>query len=97
MSETISQQTTENHEVAQVSAAQGAIPWLLETDRLLLLHLYAQRDEQLEQLATLQKSRATQKSIRIVESQIAALNHAIRQAEEQARLHARQAEIRRVE
>jgi hypothetical protein len=85
-----------NHEVAQVSAAYGGMPWLLETDRLLLLHLYAQRGEQLEQLAALQLARANPKSIRIVEGQIAMLDHAIRDAEEQAALHISQAEIRQV-
>ncbi len=97
MSQTISQQTPENHEVAQGSAAYGAAFWLPETDHLLLRHLYAQRDEQLEQLATLQRIGATPKSISIVESQIAMLNHAIRHAEEQAALHARQIETRQVE
>ncbi len=89
-------QTPANSDVAPSSAATGAIPWLLETDRLLLTHLYAQRDEQREQLAALQKANANQKSIAIVEQQIAELNKAIRRAEEQATLHARQIEIRRV-
>jgi hypothetical protein len=62
-----------------------------------LKHLNAQLNEQLEQLAALQRAGANQKYIRIVEQQIAMLNHAIREAEDQATLHARQAEIRRVE
>jgi hypothetical protein len=97
MNQAISQEPPANHEVAQTSAAQGAVPWVLETDRLLLLHLYAQRDEQTEQLAALQRTGANQKSIAIVEGQLSMLNHAIRDAEEKAALHARQAEIRRVE
>lgn len=97
MSQETSQQNSENHDVSQASAAQGAVPWLMETDRWLLRHLYAQRDEQLEQLAALQQVGGTPKSISIVQSQIATLDHAIRQAEEQAALHARQAEIRQVE
>ena len=97
MSQATGEQTSANHDVSQASAAYGAVPWLLETDRLLLRHLYAQRDEQLEQLTALQQAGGKPKSISIVQSQIAALNHAIRQAEEQAALHARQAEIRQVE
>jgi hypothetical protein len=97
MSQTMRQDMPANHEVAQASAAHGATPWLLETDKLLLMHLYAQRDEQLEQLAALRRGEANQNSISIVEQQIAGLNHAIRHAEEQAALHARQIEIRRVE
>lgn len=97
MSQTISQQTPPDREVSPSSAASGAIPWQLETDHLLLTHLYAQRDEQLEQLAALQRTRANPKSIAIVDQQIAMLNHAIRCAEEQAALHTRQTEIRRVD
>ena len=96
MSQIPAPQTPADRDVAPSSAAGGAIPWQLETDRLLLTHLYAQRDEQLEQLATLQKTNANPKSISIVEQQIAMLNSAIRSAEEQATLHARQTEIRRV-
>ena len=84
-------------DVSHASAAHGAVPWQLETDHLLLKHLYAQRDEQTEQLAALQRAGAIQKSITIVENQITMLNQAIRSAEEQATLHASQTEIRRVE
>lgn len=86
-----------DRDVSLASAAHGAVPWQLETDNLLLKHLYAQRDEQTEQLAALQQAGANQKSITIVENQISMLNQAIRRAEEQATLHARQTEIRRVE
>ena len=97
MSQTLSPQTPPDRDVSQASAAHGAVPWQLETDRLLLLHLQAQLDEQLAQLAALQQTGASQKSIAIVDQQIAMLNHAIRHANEQADLHARQVEIRRVD
>ncbi len=96
MSQTLSPQTPPDRHLSPASAAQGAVPWQLETDHLLLKHLYAQRDEQTEQLAALQRAGAIPKSLSIVESQITMLNHAIRNAEEQATLHARQTEIRRV-
>jgi peptidoglycan hydrolase CwlO-like protein len=97
MSQTLSPQTPPDQRVAQASAADAALSWQLEADRQLLKHLNAQLNEQLEQLAALQRAGANQKYIRIVEQQIAMLNHAIREAEDQATLHARQAEIRRVE
>ena len=97
MSQTLSQHTSPDQPISQVSAGEEAPSWLLEADRELLKYLYAQRIEQLEQRATQQEVGANQKSISIVESQIAMLNHAIREAEEQAMLHARQIEIRRVE
>jgi flagellar biosynthesis chaperone FliJ len=84
-------------DVSHASVAHGAVPWQLETDHLQLKHLYAQRDEQTEQLAALQRAGANQKSITIVENQINTLNQDIRRVEEQATLHARQTEIRRVE
>ncbi len=97
MSQTASPQTPPDQRASQASAADTAPPWQLDRDRELLRHLYAQRDEQIEQLAALQRARANQKSISIVESQIAMLNHAIRHAEEQATLHTRQTQIRRVD
>ena len=97
MSQTASPQTPPDQRASQASAADAAPPWQLATDRELLRHLYAQRDEQIEQLAALQQTGASQKSISIVEGQIAMLNHAIRDAEEQATLHTQQTEIRRVE
>ena len=97
MSQTISQQTPTNQHAAQASNGSSDPPWQLEADQQLVKYLYAQRIEQLEQRAAQQKAGANQKSITIVESQLAMLNHAIREAEEQVTLHARQAEIRRVE
>ena len=97
MSQTATPQTPPDQRASQASAADAAPPWQLETDRELLRHLYAQRAEQIEQLAVLQRAGANPKSISIVESQIAMLNHAIRHAEEQATLHSQQTEIRRVE
>jgi hypothetical protein len=97
MSQTASPQTPPDQRPTQASAETAHAPWQLDKDQQLLRHLYAQRDEQIEQLAALQRARANQKSISIVESQIAMLNHAIRHAEEQATLHTRQTEIRRVE
>ena len=97
MSQTFSQQTPPNQQASQASGGEEATPWLLEADRQLLRYLYVQRIEQLEQRAAMQEAAANQRSISIVESQIDMLNHAIREAEEQATLHARQAEIRRVE
>ncbi len=97
MSQTITPQTPPDQHSGHTSAPDHAAPWQLERDRELLRFLYAQRDEQLQQLAALQLAGARQKSITIVERQIAMLNQAIRQAEEQAALHARQSEIRRVD
>jgi hypothetical protein len=97
MSQTISQHTPPYQQAAQASKGSEDPPWQLEADRQLLKDLYAQLTEQLEQRAAQQEAGASQKSITIVESQIAMLDHAIREAEEQATLHARQAEIRRVE
>jgi hypothetical protein len=97
MSQIPAPQTPADRDVSPSSAASGAIPWQLETDRLLLTHLYAQRDEQLEQLAALQKANANPKSLAIVEHQITMLNSAIRRAEEQAELHNRQTQIRRID
>lgn len=97
MSQTFSQQAPPTQQASQASGGEEATPWLLEADRQLLRYLYAQRIEQLEQRAAMQEAPANQRSISIVESQIDMLNHAIREAEEQATLHARQAEIRRVE
>lgn len=95
MSQAINEQTPPDR-----SPAQGALPeespfWQLESDRQLLKHLYAQRDEQLQQLAALQQTGATEKLLTIVQGQITMLNHAIREAEEQAALHERQAEAHR--
>lgn len=95
MSQTISQQTPPNQHAFQASEGSDNRSWQLDADRQLLTYLYAQRSEQLEQRAAQQKARARQKSIDIVESQIAMLNQAIREAEEQVTLHARQAENRR--
>ena len=97
MSQTISPQTPPDQHASPASAGDEAPPWQLETDRQLLKFLYAQRDEQLQQLSVLQLAAAKPKSITIVEHQITMLNHAIRHAEEQAALHARQSEIRRVD
>jgi hypothetical protein len=97
MSQTISQHTPPNQQAAQASEGSEDPPWQLEADQQLLKYLYAQRIEQLEQHAAQQEIGANQRSISIVESQIDMLNHAIREAEEQATLHARQVEIRRVE
>ena len=94
MSQTISQQTSPYQPISPVSGGKEAPSWLLEADRELLRHLYAQRIEQLEQRVAQQEVGANQRSISIVESQIDMLNHAIREAEEQATLHARQIEIR---
>ncbi len=97
MNQTISPQTPPDQRGDQtVAAAEEAPLWQLETDRQLLKHLYAQRNEQLEQLAALQKAGAIEKSITIVQRQIAMLDHAIKAAEEQATLHARQVAIRQV-
>jgi hypothetical protein len=95
MSQTISQLVPANQQASQASEGSSDAPWQLEADRQLLTYLYAQRIEQMEQRAAQQKAGASQKSITIVESQIAMLNQAIREAEEQATLHARQAENRR--
>ena len=97
MSQTISQPMPPNQQAAQTSNGSANPSWQLEADQQLLKYLYAQRSEQLEQRVAQQEAAANQKSISIVESQIAMLNHAIREAEEQVTLHARQAEIRRVE
>jgi hypothetical protein len=97
MSQTISQQTSPHQPISPVSGGIEAPSWLLEADRELLKYLYAQRIEQLEQRVAQQEVGANQRSISIVESQITLLNQAIREAEEQATLHARQAEIRRGE
>lgn len=97
MSQTISQHMLPNQQASQASEGSADPPWQLEADQQLLRYLYAQRIEQLEQRAAQQKAGARQKSITIVESQIAMLNHAIREAEEQANLHARQVKIRQVE
>jgi hypothetical protein len=97
MSQTVSPQNPAEQQSITASANQPHQPWQLERDRELLKVLYAQRDEQVQQLSVLQLAAAKQKSIDIVEHQIAMLNHAIRRAEEQAELHARQTEIRRVD
>jgi hypothetical protein len=97
MSQTITQQTPPNQQASQTSGGEEASPWQLEADQQLLRYLSAQLIEQLEQFVALREARANQKSISIVEGQITMLNHAIREAEEQTTLHARQAEIRRVE
>jgi flagellar biosynthesis chaperone FliJ len=96
MNQSISQQTPSTQHTLQTSAEDETPLWQLERDREMLRHLYGQRKEQLEQLAALQQAGAVEKSIRIVQGQIAMLDHAIHQAEEQAAMHARQAEIRRV-
>jgi|SRR5579859_1477169 len=97
MSQTISPQTPPDQRVAPASVEEEAPRWQLETDRQLLKHLYAQRQEQLDQLVALQQAGAREKSISIVQRQIAMLDHAIKGIEEQATLHARQAAIRQVE
>jgi len=94
MSQTISQLSPPNQQASQASGGSENHSWQLEADRQLLMYLYAQRIEQLEQRAAQKKGGASQKSITIVESQIAMLNQAIRETEEQATMHARQAEIR---
>ncbi len=97
MSQTASPQTPPDQHISPASAEETQQPWQLDRDRELLKVLYAQRDEQLQQLSVLQLAAAKQKSIDIVEHQITMLNHAIRHTEEQAALHARQSEIRRVD
>lgn len=93
MSQTIYQQTPPDQHAFQASGGEEALPWQLDADQQLLKYLDAQRIEQLEQRVVLQEAGANQKSISIVESQITILDHAIREAEEQATLHARQAAI----
>ncbi|HLW02655.1 MAG TPA: hypothetical protein VKT82_28635 [Ktedonobacterales bacterium] len=97
MNQTISPETPPDQHASPTTSEDITPPWLLDSDRELLRVLYAQRDEQLQQLSALQLAGARQKLIDIVERQIAMLNHAIRHAEEQAALHARQSEIRRVD
>lgn len=66
-------------------------PWILTSDVEQLAHLYAQRQEQINQLAYLRSSGALPYAIRHSEQQIVMLDKAIRQAEEQAVMHARKA------
>ena len=94
MSQSIRQLAPANQQASQTSEGSSDPPWQLEADRQLSTYLYAQRDEQVEQRAAQQTARARQQSIDIVESQIAMLNQAIREAEEQVTLHTRQAENR---
>ena len=97
MNQIISPETPPDQHTSPTNPEDTFPPWQLATDYELLKFLYAQRDEQLQQLAVLQLAAAKPKSITIVEHQITMLNHAIRHAEEQAALHARQTEIRRVD
>jgi hypothetical protein len=66
-------------------------PWILESDVQQLRHLYAQRQEQLDQLARLRSTGALPYAIEHTEQQIVMLDKAIRYAEEEAILHAREA------
>lgn len=92
MNQAISEQTPQERRIAQSILAEEAPFWQLESDRQLLKHLYAQREEQLEQLGRLQEAGAIERIVTIVQGQIAMLDHAIREAEEQADLHERLAE-----
>ena len=75
--------------------AQGDVgarrPWILTSDVEQLAHLYAQRQEQIHQLALLRSAGALPYAIRHSEQQIIMLDRAIREAEEQAVMHARKA------
>jgi hypothetical protein len=66
-------------------------PWILTSDVEQLAHLYRQRQEQAHQLALLRSSGALPYAIKHSEQQIVMLDKAIREAEEQAVMHARQA------
>ena len=75
--------------------AEGDIPngrpWILTSDVEQLAHLYAQRQEQVQQLSLLRSAGALPYAIRHSEQQIVMLDKAIRQVEEQAVMHARKA------
>ena len=66
-------------------------PWILTSDVEQLAHLYAQRQEQVNQLALLRSTGALPYAIRHSEQQMVMLDKAIRQVEEQAVMHARKA------
>jgi len=90
----MSQQNTQLVQIERLIArieAEGVSkrPWILESDVQQLQHLYTQRQEQLDQLARLRSAGALPYAIQHAERQIPLLDAAIRQAEEQAILHAR--------
>jgi flagellar biosynthesis chaperone FliJ len=97
MNQAINKHTPPDQRPAQSALPEGSPHWQLERDREQLKYLYAQREEQLQQLARLQQMGAIEQLITIVQKQIAMLDHAIRQAEEQAALHERQAQAFQVE
>lgn len=66
-------------------------PWILTSDVEQLAHLYAQRQEQIHQLAYLRSAGALPYAIKHSEQQIVMLDKAIREVEEQAVMHARKA------
>ncbi len=92
MSQQMTQLTQLERLIAQIEA-QGVTkrPWILESDVQQLQHLYAQRQEQLDQLALLRSTNTMPYAIEHVERQIAMLDKAIRYAEEQTIMHARKA------
>ena len=94
MSDDTSQLTQIERIIAKIEA-RGDIPngrpWILTSDVEQLAHLYAQRKEQVNQLAFLRSSGALSYAIKHSEQQIAMLDKAIREAEEQAVMHARKA------
>ncbi len=93
----MNQQNTQLVQIERLIAsieAEGIItkrPWILESDVQQLRHLYAQRQEQLDQLARLRSAGALPYAIEHTERQIDMLDKAIRQAEEETILHAREA------
>ena len=91
MSQPVPQPSPVERLLDQLEAQTEARPWILESDREELEHLYAQRQEQINQLALLRSAGALPYAIAHCEQQIAMLNKAIRYAEEQALLHARKA------
>lgn len=93
MNQPINEHTPPDRRIVQGILAEEAPFWQLESDRQLLKHLYAQREEQVEQLGRLENMGASERDVTIVQGQLAMLDHAIRQAEEQASLHERLAKV----